>query len=83
MGFDKWMDEVEQPQVKRRARCRECIYLNWNFITDEIDESPSDNYCGLHGCATVDPDGVQQDLDHRGGCGFFSKHQQLSLFDEL
>lgn len=39
-------------------------------------------FCGLHGCARVDPDGPQQDLDHQGGCGFIpaSRPRQLELF---
>ena len=43
--------------------------LNWDFITGEIIPE-EEHYCGLHGCARVDPEGEQQDLDHQGSCGF-------------
>lgn len=67
--------------MSMRARCRSCIFLNWDFITEEIEQNPSKDYCGLHGHAAVNPDGYQQNLDSRGGCGFVSKHRQLSLFE--
>ena len=59
-------------------RCRRCRHLNYNHLTDqyEPDDPP---FCGLHGCARVDPDGPQQDLNHKGGCGYTDKDQIIEL----
>lgn len=51
-----------------KARCHECFYLNWYYLTGEY--WAGDWFCGLHGSATVNPDGNQPDFDHKGGCGF-------------
>lgn len=73
-------EEEEQPKQKRKARCRNCMWLNYDFF-DKKYERDGEPFCGLHGRASVDPDGWQQNLDRRGGCGFHDKHQQLKLFD--
>lgn len=67
----------------KRARCKSCFYLNWNWITDTRDMNPP-YFCGLHGRAIVDPDGEQENLDHNGGCGYSPKETsyQLSLFED-
>lgn len=44
------------------------MFLNWFFVTGEY--WAGDYFCGLHGSASVDPDGEQIDFDHHGGCGF-------------
>lgn len=63
-----------------KARCKSCYWLNWDFASNEYVGGPW--FCGLHGCARVDPDGEQRDLDHRGGCGymFADGMRQLRLF---
>lgn len=63
-----------------KARCRQCMCLNFDFILDEYESG--DWFCGLHGHACVDPDGEQPDLDHQGGCGFIEAEEprQYSLF---
>ena len=66
--------------MTQRARCRECQWLNYDFLSDKY-ERDLPPFCGLHGRARVDPNGWQQNLDHNGGCGFHCKHQQLTLFD--
>ncbi len=79
---DAWK-EREPPKVK--ARCRSCSWLNWDFITSEIvSRPPGEDFCGLHGRTPVDPDGLQPNLNRRGGCGYNSKHRQLTIdfFDE-
>lgn len=62
-----------------KSLCRRCHYLNLDFITGE--HAGGDWFCGLHGRSRVDPDGEQQDLNHRGGCGFIPRTDsgQLSL----
>lgn len=67
--------------MAKKMRCRRCQNLNYNFLTDRY-ENGEPFFCGLHGCARVDPDGEQQNLDHRGGCGFIptSRPLQLELF---
>lgn len=79
MDFEDF-DDIPQT-VNRRARCRDCQFLNWNFLTNEIEDDGNGHFCGLHGGASVDPDGMQLNLDHKGACGFSSKNRQLSLFD--
>lgn len=66
--------------VRPKARCRECYYLNWNYLT--LDYEVGDWFCGLHGMAAVDPDGDQPDLNHHGGCGFHKADEprQYQLF---
>lgn len=64
-----------------KARCKNCVYLNWDFITGKVITPEYNNFCGLHGRAEVDIDGVQQNLDGRGGCGYHPKQRQTSLFD--
>ena len=55
-----------------KARCRRCFCLNFNFIRSEYEwDAPF--FCGQHGCARVDPDGEQRNLDNRGSCGFWPK----------
>lgn len=63
-----------------KARCRQCEYLNFDFIFNVYESG--DWFCGLHGRALVDPDGEQPDLDHKGGCGFnkAEESRQFSLF---
>jgi hypothetical protein len=56
----------------RMARCRGCFCLNYNFIRGEY-EMDAPYFCGQHGCARVDPDGEQRNLDNRGSCGFWPK----------
>ena len=65
----------------KKARCNNCEYLNWNFLTDEREQN-STPFCGLHGRAHVDPNGQQMNLDSHGGCDYTPKHkpQQLTLF---
>lgn len=65
--------------MKRKMRCRECFCYNYDFISNKYEVGRS--ICGLHGGASVDPDGIQRNLDNRGGCGFIPKYgQQLTLF---
>lgn len=67
--------------MAKKMKCRRCRYLNYDFLNDKYEpELPP--FCGLHGRTKVDPDGEQQDLDHRGGCGFIptSRPRQLELF---
>ena len=63
-----------------KAMCRQCEYLNWDWLTHEYESGPY--FCGLHGRASVDPDGEQPDLNHKGGCGFSpsSEPRQYNLF---
>ena len=74
-----------QPPVKhkQKMRCWHCEYLD-NDLLSGCHESVADgcHFCGLHGRAQVDPDGPQQNLDHKGGCGYVQrKHPvQLDLF---
>jgi hypothetical protein len=67
--------------MNRKMRCRRCQCLNYDFLS-ETHEWNSPSFCGLHGRIRVNPDGPQQDLDHRGGCGFIPSKQiiQLELF---
>ena len=51
-----------------KAKCRQCEFLNWDFITNDYESGPW--FCGLHGRSRIDPDGDQPDLNHHGGCGF-------------
>ena len=53
------------------------MFLNWDFITGEYESGPW--FCGLHGGARVDPDGVQRDLDNRGGCGFIANRETRQI----
>ena len=52
--------------------------LNYDYLTGryEPDLPP---FCGVHGRIRVDPDGQQQDLDHRGGCDFIEKNEPVQL----
>ena len=63
-------------------RCKRCCWLNYSFLSHcyEVTDKP---YCGLHGRSRVNPDGPQQNLDARGGCGFWEKVEgvQLELFE--
>ena len=62
----------------KKMKCRRCKYLNFDFLEDKYEpESPP--FCGLHGRTEVDPDGEQQNLDHRGGCGFSDKNKTIEL----
>lgn len=71
------------PQNKK-MRCWRCEHLDFDHILcRQENRPPGEHYCGLHGMARVDPDGPQQNLDHKGGCGFTARKQavELSLFD--
>lgn len=63
-----------------KARCRQCEYLNQDWLTREYETG--EWFCGLHGRAHVDPDGEQPDLNHHGGCGFnrATEPRQYNLF---
>lgn len=63
-----------------KTRCKTCEFLNWDFITG--DYTPGPWFCGLHGRTSVDPDGEQRDLDHRGGCGYIksTEPRQYSIW---
>lgn len=65
-----------------KMRCRRCCWFNYNFLFSryEVTDKP---FCGLHGGARVNPDGKQQNLNGRGGCGFWERVEavQLELFD--
>ena len=61
-----------------KMRCRYCA----NYCYDYLDgryESDSEPFCGLHGRARVDPDGKQQNLDSRGGCGYIARQKPVQL----
>lgn len=62
----------------KKMQCRRYKNLNYDHFTRqyENDEAP---ICGLHGRARVDPDGPQQNLDGRGGCGFIKKNRPVEL----
>jgi hypothetical protein len=62
-------------------RCKECWCLNYDFFEHRNIDTGRPR-CGLHGGATVNPDGPQVNLDNRGGCGFIPKgtERQLTLF---
>ena len=68
-------------QEEKEMKCSKCKYLNWDFLTDKIEQTDED-FCGLHGRARVQIDGVQQDFNHHGGCGFVERQKfiQLDLF---
>lgn len=52
--------------------------LNYDYLTGRYEpELPP--FCGVHDRIRVDPDGQQQDLDHRGGCGFNEKNKPIEL----
>ena len=60
-----------------RMRCRECAWLDYDFLGKTIElRLDGSHYCGLHGRATVDIDGEQQNLNRRGSCGFFPKEKE-------
>lgn len=62
----------------KKMRCRRCRNLNFDFLSGKYEpELPP--FCGLHGRTEVDPDGEQQNLDHRGGCGFSDKNKIIEL----
>ena len=61
-----------------KMRCRRCQAFCYDFV-DRRQDDESESYCGMHGRAKVDPDGVQQNLDHRGGCGFVEKKRAKQL----
>lgn len=61
-----------------KARCRRCWHLNYDYIFKRYDWS-SPYFCGHHGCARVDPDGEQPNLDRRGGCAFTPKNEPTQL----
>lgn len=61
-----------------KMKYRRCRYLNYDFL-DEKYEPELPPFCGLHGRTKVDPDGEQQDLNHRGGCGFSDKNKPIEL----
>lgn len=67
-----------------KARCNKCHYLDYDVFTDSYHFGVWDNRhrCGLHGCAEVDPEGEQPNLDRHGSCGFMPiyKPRQLRLF---
>ena len=63
-----------------RMRCHDCYWFKWSFLTGK--HTADKPQCGLHGGATVNPDGPQQNLNNRGSCGFLPLHKekQLTLF---
>lgn len=68
----------------KKMRCWRCEHLDYDHINARQENRlPGEHYCGLHGMARVDPDGPQQNLDHKGGCGFTArkKNVELSLFE--
>lgn len=72
------------PPNRKKMRCWRCEHLDYDHINGKQEQRlPGEHYCGLHGMARVDPDGPQQNLDHKGGCGFTARKKavQLSLFD--
>lgn len=77
---DELRDDLCSRGRRQRAKCRECRWLNWDFVTDGYERG-SEPFCGLHGRARVDPSGKQPNLDHMGGCGFVTKYEQLKLFE--
>lgn len=68
---------------KQKMRCWHCEYLDNDLISGS-HESVSDgcHFCGLHGRARVYPDGLQQNLNNKGGCGYVQRKNpvQLDLF---
>ena len=66
--------------MEKKIRCRFCVNLDYNHIAQRYEPRPEgEHVCGLHGCAPVDPDGPQANLDGRGGCGFSPKSRQVQL----
>ena len=66
-----------------RMRCWRCEHLDYDHISDTQETAADgEHFCGLHGRARVDPDGPQQNLNRKGGCGFTPRKQtvQLDLF---
>ena len=65
-----------------KMRCWTCQFLDYDCL-DESKRIRKDgtHFCGLHGMATVDPDGAQVSLDNRGGCGYARIHagEQIEL----
>ena len=62
----------------RKMRCRYCV----NYCYDHLGrkyETDCEPFCGLHGRARVDPDGRQQNLDRRGGCGYSPRQKVIQL----
>lgn len=68
--------ETEEPT---RCRGRECRYFNLKPFDDIYVQNPPRNFCGLHGCASVEL-GMPVNLDGEGGCGFVRRELQLTLF---
>ena len=70
--------------VTKRMRCKACMFLNWDFITDKnIPVEKGKEFCGLHGGTRVDINGLQVNLNNRGSCGYISKMTQLNLFEDI
>ena len=66
--------------MKKKMRCRSCMWFGWDFITGETGTG---SFCGLHGRRPVDPDGDQVQMlnrDHDPDCGYAPNERQLELF---
>lgn len=63
-----------------KIKCRFCKNLDYNQIAHRYEpRSEGEHFCGTHGSAPVNPDGVQVNLDRRGGCGFAPKSRPKQL----
>ena len=62
--------------MEQKMRCWRCTWMDYDVFSRKYEKHPNGwHYCGLHGRAQVDPDGLQVNLDRRGGCGFHSKEK--------
>lgn len=82
MEFIAWKCDTRGTRLNNKMRCRKCNWLNWDFIT-QTQENTTEYYCGLHGCARVDPDGEQANLDTHGSCGFSAIRKESAKQLEL
>ena len=58
-----------------KMRCNKCVWLDYD-VFDNMYESHTYHFCGLHGRARVNPDGEQQNLNGRESCGFTQKRDK-------
>ena len=64
----------------KQMRCFWCEHLDYDHINRRQEQPPpGEHFCGLHGRARVNPEGPQQNLDHKGGCGFSERKHPVQL----
>lgn len=78
---EHWEEVLKSEQKPpRKAKCRQCLHLDYDHLSDTIEPcKDGEHFCGLHGRARIDPDGIQQDLNHQGGCGFIQRNKPVQL----